>query len=494
MKPTSSRSAPSRPASIRTRILVGTGLGVVVAFLATGVTIYLLMRDNAVTQLEDAVGARARALALLVETDADQLDSDISERTIPELEAGGPHLYQLWDAAGRVVERSPSLGDHDLARRGPASSGSPSIERVTLPDGSPGVQATLRFVAAPDGNSPGTRPLSAVLAFARDTVDLERSLADLRSVLVIAGVMATLACLGLLAWIARFGLRPLRTLADQIASVDLDNPASRFDTAVLPSELGPVVARLDELLGRLREAMARERALTADVAHELRTPLAGLKATLQLALSRDRDPARYRAAMQTCLGICEQTARMIEALLALARLDDLARSSVSIRCSIRAVIEEALASANARLAERAIAVELDVADACVEADRDRLRLVIDNLIDNAIVHGDGERLQVSVRPTSGIVTIRVANTGSAVAHQDAPRVFERFWRADAARSVGDHAGLGLALCHRLVGLLGGTITAASTPTSGTERGEFSIAFALATARDTQTGNDHQDHS
>ena len=456
-------------------MLIGTGLGIAVAFVATGSAIYVLNRDNSIAQFEEAVSARARSLALLVENEEDHLDSDIAERRIPEIDAGGSQFYQLWDAEGGVVERSPSLGDHELTFRRPERS---ALDRVTLPDGSPGLQATITFVAAPDGKRPGKRPLHAVLAFAHGTADLERTLAELRSVLVTAGVIATLACLAVLAWISRFGLRPLRVLADQISAADPEDPASRFDAAVLPSELGPVIARLDELLARLRDSVARERALTADVAHELRTPLAGLKATLQLALSRDRDPARYRVAMQTCLRICEQTARMIETLLALARLDAAADPAEPNALSVREVIEEVLVAAEPRIAERGLAIERDLADAWIDASADPLRLVIDNLIDNALAHGDGGHLRVSVRSTSGIVTIRVANTGSAVAMDDAPRVFERFWRADTARSIGEHAGLGLALCHRLVDLLGGTIAATSKPTSPTERGEFAVTIEL----------------
>ncbi len=209
-------------------------------------------------------------------------------------------------------------------------------------------------------------------------------------------------------------------------------------------------------------------------------------ATLQLALTRDREPAQYREAIQTSLLICAQTTRVIETLLALARLER--ADGVEVRqMMVRSLVEEALATCEARLAERGITVETQLADTQILVAPDQLRLVLDNLIDNARMHGDGKHLAITVEPIApsvGGARIRVANSGSAVAAAEAPRVFERFWRADTARGVGEHAGLGLALVERLVALLGGSLAATSRPASPPgDAGEFVVTLELPEMRD-----------
>src|SRR5205085_12100562 len=123
----------------------------------------------------------------------------------------------------------------------------------------------------------------------------------------------------------------------------------------------PIVDSLDNLLRRLEAAFARERELTAEVAHELRTPIAGLRATIELALDRERTPERYRSALADCLAICVQTERTVESLMSLARPDAGMVAATREDIAIDEVVREALAPHAARAAERGLTVETELA-------------------------------------------------------------------------------------------------------------------------------------
>ena len=270
--------------------------------------------------------------------------------------------------------------------------------------------------------------------------------------LIGVGAAATLACVLVLAWITHRGLAPLRALAEAITKLDEHALATRLAGLEAPAELEVVIGRLDELLARLEAAFARERELTAEVAHELRTPLAGLRTTIEVALDRERTGDQYRTALAGCLAICDQTQRTVEILLSLARLDAGTVRARSEHVDVAALTGEIAADFIPRAAERSLELAIELQPSNTEADADKLRIVLANLLDNAVSYADpGTTVRVEVATT----TVRISNQTQL---DDASQVFERFWRADGARTAG-HTGLGLALSRKLVEVCGGEITA-----------------------------------
>jgi len=434
--------------SIRARLLTGTAIGVAATFAISSVLVYVLARSQIYAQFDDALAMRARALSSLVEQDGTTIETELDRQEI------GTEYFQLWSADGAVLQKSKSLGSGHLTRTGPAIS---TIDAVTMPDGAAGRQLTLTFHPHQDPeDGPPAPPASLQLALAKSTQEADSTIAALRRVLVLVGIAATLLTLGLLAAAVRFGLRPVRELAQAIAELQASNLAARLDTARSPAELRPVVDRLNDLLRRLEGAFARERELTAEVAHELRTPLAGLRATIELALDRERTPERYRSALADCLGICVQTTRTVEALLSLARLDAGMVAATHTPVELDELVREAVVLHAARVAERNLQLVTELAPVSRETDRDKLRVVLDNVIENATTYVN-ERGTVRVELTATYIT--VSNTGCTLDRDELARVFDRFWRGDKARTTTTHGGLGLALCRKLVELLGGTITA-----------------------------------
>lgn len=201
-------------------------------------------------------------------------------------------------------------------------------------------------------------------------------------------------------------------------------------------------------------AFARERELTAELAHELRTPLAGIRATIEVALDRGRPAERYRGALADVLVIARDTERIVEAMLSLARLDAGAVRATPAPVDLDAVIVTLIAGVAARCEARGVALMPRLAQVTIATDGDMLRLVVHNLLDNAASYvDDGGTIEIVLTEDRLVI----ANSGCTLVADDAARVFARFWRGDAARATGTHAGLGLALCKKLVAELGGAI-------------------------------------
>ncbi|RJP32653.1 MAG: hypothetical protein C4547_13100 [Phycisphaerales bacterium] len=458
--------------TLRGRLIVGTAAGSAVILCAAGGTLYYAVRSSLVSEFDTGLRHKLETLARIVELEDDEIDTEVEEAGMREFLPGARcQYYQVWSSGGEALYRSPSLDGSDLLPDG-RSAGGAVVQAGTLPDGRPGRVAVMTFAPRrEDAAGAGDRDVRLTVALGRDTLDVERALAELRLLLVAVGSAAVIAATGLLAWLVTVGLRPLNRLAGQIGAVDAGRLSTRLSRADTPGEMIVVVDRLNELFARLAEAFARERAMTANVAHELRTPLAGLRTTLEVALSRQREASAYREALLDALAVCRRTAGMIDRLLALARADAALDTQHCERIDVGELLHDAWRPSEPLAAQKRFDVAWDVESPlpCV-TDRESLRVVFGNLFDNAVVHGGGEtcatdeaprHIRVSGAGHDGRVRVSIANTGCRLVPDDLPRVFDRFWRGDEARGAeGGHCGLGLSLCRTLVQRLRGDIEAA----------------------------------
>jgi signal transduction histidine kinase len=237
-----------------------------------------------------------------------------------------------------------------------------------------------------------------------------------------------------------------------------------------------VVDRLNELLERLEAAFARERAFSAEVAHELRTPLSGMRLAAELALARERTQDECREALSDILGVAEGMEGMVAKLLEIARLEADSTpgpvEEVFLEDLLRACWEQFSGAAE----RRGLKVEWALGpDLSVTTDRRLLELAVRNLIENAVVHADeGGRIQLETAVAQDRVDLSIANSGSLLSQADAAQAFERFWRGDEARTeAGIRCGLGLALVHRIAGVLGAEVAVRSEA-----GGEFCVTLSL----------------
>jgi signal transduction histidine kinase len=450
--------------SIRARLLVGVIGGMAVLLALFAALVYGLISRSLVGGFDAVLEAAARAIAGSVEQSETAVTADLDEREIPEFQRSGqPDYFQLWREDGSVLLRSSSLNGDNLKASG--SPLAPDFRAVLLPDGRRGRAISTTFLPKMDDEATGAVRLQKVtLVVARDTAELDSRIMFLRWLMISATTGTILLSLAVGALIVRQGLTPLNTLAAQIAGIRQNEFSKRLLSDRMPVEIMPVVQTLNSLLERVEESLLRERAFTADAAHELRTPLAGIRSTLEVALARPREADDYREAISDCLDIIVRMQAMADNLLTLARLE---RSQATLRAeTVR--IAELVGTVWRSLADgvhrRGVQTEQTVPpDLECTVDRDSMTLILTNLLANAAEYAsDGGWIKIAARRVGGNVELLVENSGCSLSEVDVRRVFDRLWRAGGSRAdTGLHYGLGLALVKRATETLGGTVTAAS---------------------------------
>jgi two-component system sensor histidine kinase QseC len=258
-------------------------------------------------------------------------------------------------------------------------------------------------------------------------------------------------------WAVRQGLAPLRQLS-QLLGHRRPQALEPVALADMPSEMQPMVQALNGLFERIGAMMASERRFTADAAHELRTPIAAIRAQAQVALGAGTDAAQRDHALQTTLAGCDRATRLVEQLLMLARLEaapGTPAATVDLSTVARRVAAEL---APAALARHQI-LELDAAAPCAVAGDDMLiGVLVCNLIDNALRYSpDGARIRVHVAMESGQPYLRVEDSGPGMTEQEMARLGERFYRVLGRAQPG--SGLGWSIVKRIAEVFGAQVQA-----------------------------------
>ncbi|HZZ10859.1 MAG TPA: ATP-binding protein [Paraburkholderia sp.] len=267
--------------------------------------------------------------------------------------------------------------------------------------------------------------------------------------------LIALPVLALLVWFSvGWSLAPLRTLSNAIRARDIHR-LQPVDIGRAPTEVRPLVDAINLVLSRLQHSLERERAFTADAAHELKSPLAAIKVQAQVALA-ETDPALQRLAMERVVRGVDRSARLAEQLLLLARLD--AHEKLATVPLEPAAIAQDTLLANARNAQQKVMSVTLNADrgAQIDAEPMLIGILLDNLLDNAIKYGNpGGHVEVVVLRDGDLVRVSVRDDGPGVAHGDLERLTNRFFRGAGTQATG--SGLGLSIVARIAEHVGATL-------------------------------------
>ena len=426
-------------------------------------------------QLRNAFDAglhgRAMSIAALVRYSEDEHPTLIFEDDLvpPPVEKQHPDLYQVTTGDGRVLARSPNW-PLDLQAI-------PKKDRQHANFAVDGIRyRAVRLENVPvldrEGDAPSTDVLT--VTYAAPTDQMTRAIAH-AAIYIAAGsgllllVTVALAVLGL-----RRGLRPLAELATSAASVNTSNwKLNPSEAAVSTTELAPLTQAMTAMLDGLHRAFTQQREFLANAAHELKTPVAILKSTLQSLLQRPRAAEEYRAGLEQALDDMARLEQLMHSMLRLARAEQWAAGST--RRDLEAVeVAATCESALERLApvarERGVTIHfVSNGPMPMRADADDLELVWSNLLENAIRFSPaGGNVQLRVRANGQRGYIEVEDEGPGIPQSELAYLFERFHRSDSsrARNTGGY-GLGLAISKALIEAYGGTITPASRPGQGT---------------------------
>jgi two-component system sensor histidine kinase QseC len=357
--------------------------------------------------------------------------------------------FELWTSTGVTERRSPNLGDENLPRP-------PELTRdairydSTLKSGERVRVSAMRFP-----QSGGSPPLDFAVALSRS--EGEARLSRLFTDLMIGGVgcCAVLCMLQVLA--LRFALRPLARVGEQAAAMGTGSLHERFAAEAMPMEMAPIVARLNDLMARLEQGFERERRFSGYLAHELRTPLAGIRSTSEVAAKwpDQSSPDDYRQIAQAAARL-QQT---VESLLILSRLETGSVDITDETVSLRLLVEECLALHLDRAKQRELRFDAQLdRSPTLETDPRLLRIIVTNLIANATEYAPPGS-EIVIATTDRGPLLRVGNPAPALTPDDIPRLFDRLWRKDATRSDAAHTGLGLSIARSCALALGFNLTA-----------------------------------
>lgn len=365
--------------------------------------------------------------------DLSQLKAAIDAPGFSNFDDDDAFAAQLWSADGTVLLRG------EFAPELPFAPHAPRMQTVQLKGES---WRVLRVRDASSGH---------LLAVARPLHERDELATGLAAGLGLPWLLSLMLMLSLLWWAVGRGLAPLKELSRQIAGRKPDDLAPVAANAT-PLEAAGLVSEINLLLARVDSALANERRFTADAAHELRTPLAAIRAQVEVAAAEPDESARHHA-LQQAVQATGRASRLIEQLLLLARLDHLAAAPDTGSCDLTALARDELSD----IAARAMAADIDIAlegEARIEhGSAGLLRLAVRNLLDNALGHtAAGGSVTVRIHHDAAGPVLSVIDSGSGVSEAQLARLGERFYRGGNSQRPG--SGLGLSIVRRIAGLHG----------------------------------------
>ena len=292
---------------------------------------------------------------------------------------------------------------------------------------------------------------------------VERNFAVLFIIVLSGSVLAS----GFIAvTVTKRGLRPLGEMTRSLGRISPTHLKERVAPADWPRELQPLAIAFDDMLKRLDDSFTRLSQFSADLAHELRTPVANMLGEAQVALTRERTAAEYREILESTIAECERLSRIVDNLLFVARVDAAREPIARKRFDARAAVEKIAAFYQTIADDRHVTISCS-GEGQIYADANLFERAVGNLLDNALrFTPENGSIQIALSEHDADFEVAVSDNGCGIAPEHLPRVFDRFYRAESSRSS-DGAGLGLALVKSIADLHGGSATIESKIGSGT---------------------------
>jgi len=441
--------------SVRTRLTVWY-IGVLALVLVSfSVGVYVMLKRSLYAQfdydlkntVEGTSGSFVRVLAAGKDPKQAAIDQ-LDDRIGPDQSAA------IFDSDGKPIAENPDLAG----------------VRVQLPD--PGVrQSPIYLYNLNDGS--GRRVIfkrftsNSAVFFIVVSQPLDQVLDTLRTIRLIllsgTGAGLVLAALGGL-FLARRSLLPVARMTEQARRMSAENLEQRLPVTNARDELGNLAATFNELLGRIDDSLSQQRRFMADASHELRTPVSVMRTAIGVTLDHEREVEEYRDALMIMDDQVRRLTRVVTDMFTLARADAEKRPLIRGEFRLDLLVEECARAADVLGSRKGVRITTELKQTPYRGDEGLLRQLVLNLLDNAIKHtpSTGE-VSVALRTHDSEHQIVVSDTGSGIPHEAQPHIFERFYRADKARSrshsseFGSGAGLGLSIAQWIASQHGGEV-------------------------------------
>jgi len=460
------------PGSIRARLALYLLLLLAVLVIGLLTSVYLMASRSAWRSFHDGLVAQALSLGLMIEYekgpsfDVEIPDSPLSRSYL----APGCEYYRVFDGLGRTLAASgylqsgtelwqPTANWIRKARLGEAvfrkiRIGGEEKELLTL-------KCLPKIEDEQKANPANLQKGAIVVQVTQATRPLRRLLSRLGAILFTGGLVTLAAAAMGSRAVAHVGLRPIRDLTSSVQLINEHNLGTRVPEGTLPDELVPLATKTNEMLARIEEAFQREKHLTSDAAHEIRTPLSAIITTLEVALRKNRSPQEYRQMMCECLCSARHLKQLTDALLFLTALDAGKVHPQAKAINIEQFLNETIGIYKEDAARKSISVTTDVSIGEATLEPDLLSPILNNLVSNAIEYsrpGDSVFISAYRRKPDEALCIQVADTGPGIPKSAIDKLFYRFYRGRQEEEAGTaHAGLGLNIAAKAAEAMGGRL-------------------------------------
>ncbi|MDB6070673.1 MAG: cusS [Verrucomicrobiales bacterium] len=452
-----------KPKSLQGRLLFGILASLTVTLALGGVVIYRVVDSHLREEFDSALEEKLRFYETTFSLREGMPKWNMGTAEWKRVsDPANPDYVQFWFLPqGKFFFRSPGLQGTDLPRA-PVQDGGYFFSDILLFGKTPARLVSREFVPNQIGVD---EPVKVQIAIARHTGQLQAALDQVRWFLIKTAFCTTLVLMGATRWIVRRGVRPVSALAGQIEAMPLVDSDLRFGLPGAPTEIQPVVGRLNALMDRVGAAIEHERMFTSNAAHELRNPLAAIRSRVELALSRTRSVEEYEETLDGILESQNGMQRVVDHLLLLARLEsghqvsEFSQEAVSLSKLLRKAWRPTFDRASERRLKVVWQVEEPASDIIIPVAL--IEIVLRNLFDNAAAYTpEGGQIIIRAEARGNQARISVSNTNPGLTEQILESTFSPFWRGDPnASGHRGNAGIGLALVRRIMETMEGKASA-----------------------------------
>jgi signal transduction histidine kinase len=448
--------------SIRSRLIFWIGSVVTLILAAGSYFIYQTASSNSYREIDKNLVSIMELEALELEiVDGRVIHEWLSDIENDDLRVQSAYI-QTWDETTGETKRSPALKGLDL----PHFSDFVGLHfsNILLPNGHHGrviAKSIFPVVEWVDQSLVPATPVESMPFYMAIAVDVEAShdaLKRLVGVLLLGLVFSLLVSIVTIRLIIMSSFRSLVQLEQVIRRIDVNNPKDVFEIPRnLPLEVSGLVTQYRDLFFRISRVRERERDFSTNVAHELRTPLAGLEATLEQALVTEREAADYRQRIIEALQIASSMGELVNRLMWFSRLQNRSELVEQGDVDLAQIVVTRLAILSDEISERGLDVQAELAEdlPTLHSDETLLGILVNNVIGNAVAHSDpGTEVLITLSQALGQICCVVSNNCADFDAAELPRLYDAFYRADSARSGNvRHSGIGLSLAREITKLL-----------------------------------------
>lgn len=432
---------------IRSRLTLWYSTILLVALFAFGATIYFSVRSVLLHSVDTALSSQITGIQNFLRREVprferSRLPQELAEnvlvqaaRTSPDLEPIGGEMLQISDLEGHWLCQSRSMAALNLAA--PRVAGPQTSRTITMQQ----IPFRLRSEAVTiDGQI-------FLIQVAETLMPVRKAIRDVQKLLLVfipaIVLLAALSGYGL----SQRALAPVDAIIKSSRAIDDRNLSQRLPVPQSHDELQRLSETLNEMIERLDQAFHRTERFTADASHELRSPVALIRTTAEVALLMPREPDYYRLAFSKVLAESESMTTLIQALLTLARSDSNAGAAITAETNLSEVLRIAVGLTEPEASAKKIEFEVDLTpeDVIVLGDAAMLLRLLRILLENAVKYThSGGQVGICIESRNGTAHVQVRDTGIGIAEEELPLIFERFFRSDKARQRED-GGVGLGL-------------------------------------------------